>query len=395
MRKLLRTALLGLTAALLTALPAHANWPTTCVELNDLVEYRLGNHHNVGIYERVFGDQAEQACRNDHRNDVRRVSTWARPGVPAPADATPIVFSDLGWDSAQLQNRIAQYIVEKGYGYATDVLAGGTEVAIPALRRGESDVMMELWLPNASEAWEAATIAGEVVSLGESLSKLSQSAFMIPAYVQQAHPDLDSVDDLKEERFQRLFATAESGGKARLVSCPQGWACNTVNAVQVASHGLVDHVQLVTPESEAALHRDLFDRYEKKEPWLGYLDSSMAPSLKLDMVQLQEPPYSHQCWATTKACAYDDTTLLIAAPPQLLLRASDVAVMLRKWDLSADQYRSLSVWRIDNQAGYGDTAIWWLTNNEDIWGQWVIAEARSAIRQALAAGERADGWPDD
>ena len=56
MRKLVRTAVLGLTAVLLTALPAHASWPTTCVELNDLVKYRLGNHGNIGIYERVFGD---------------------------------------------------------------------------------------------------------------------------------------------------------------------------------------------------------------------------------------------------------------------------------------------------------------------------------------------------
>ena len=32
-----------------------------------------------------------------------------------------IVFSDLNWSSAQIQNRIAQYIVEKGYDYTTSV----------------------------------------------------------------------------------------------------------------------------------------------------------------------------------------------------------------------------------------------------------------------------------
>ena len=175
------------------------------------------------------------------------------------------------------QNRIAQYIVEKGYGYPTGVIEGGTTEAVPALRRGDSDVMMELWLPNASEAWEEATVAGEAVSLGESLSRLSQSAFMVPAYVQEAHPGLDSVEDLKEEQYRQLFATPESGGKARLVSCPDGWACNVVNAVQVDGYGLSEHVEVVVPESEAALHGGLFARYEQREPWLGYLDSSMAP----------------------------------------------------------------------------------------------------------------------
>ena len=61
---------------------AAAQWPTTCVELNDIVEAHLGNHHNVGIYQQVFGDQAEQACRNDHRDDVRSVFAWATGGAP-------------------------------------------------------------------------------------------------------------------------------------------------------------------------------------------------------------------------------------------------------------------------------------------------------------------------
>ena len=306
----------------------------------------------------------------------------------------PIVFNDLGWDSALSQNRIAQFIVEKGYGYPTDVIEGGTAEAIPALRRGDSDVMMELWLPNASEAWEEATVAGELVSLGESLSRLSQSAFMIPGYVQEAYPELDSVEDLKQEQYQKLFATSESGGKARLISCPDGWACNAVNEIQVDGHGLSGHVQIVVPESEAALHSGLFDLYEQKDPWLGYLDSSMAPSLKLDMVQLKEPPYSDQCWATTKACAYDETILLIAVRPELLMRAPEVAGMLRKWDLSADHYASMSIWRIDNDASHADAAIWWLNNYPDVWRQWVTDEAGSSIQEALDGDEWAEGWPD-
>ena len=61
-----------------------AQWPTTCVELNDIVEAHLGNDNNVGIYQRVFGDQAEQACQNDHRDDVRSVFAWAIGGDSSP-----------------------------------------------------------------------------------------------------------------------------------------------------------------------------------------------------------------------------------------------------------------------------------------------------------------------
>ena len=80
-------------------------WPTTCVELNDIVENHLGNDHNVGIYQRVFDDQAEPACRNDHREDVRGVFAWAF-GDSAPTDApaatpVPVALSRIAFASVR------------------------------------------------------------------------------------------------------------------------------------------------------------------------------------------------------------------------------------------------------------------------------------------------------
>ena len=73
----IRALLLALAMTLALATPALAQWPTTCLELNDIVEAHLGNDGNVGIYQRVFGDQAEQGCQSDHREDVRGVFAWA------------------------------------------------------------------------------------------------------------------------------------------------------------------------------------------------------------------------------------------------------------------------------------------------------------------------------
>ena len=76
----LAAGLLSIMAvSIVTAHEDHSTdeWPMTCVDLNDIVEEHLGNPHNVGIYQRTFGDQAEAACRNDHRNDVTAVFGWA------------------------------------------------------------------------------------------------------------------------------------------------------------------------------------------------------------------------------------------------------------------------------------------------------------------------------
>ncbi len=93
LRKLLVAVTLATALALaLLATSAHAQWPTSCVELNDIVEARLGNTGNVGIYQRVFGERAEQACQNDHRADVQAVFAWAIGGTGATPPAAPTAW---------------------------------------------------------------------------------------------------------------------------------------------------------------------------------------------------------------------------------------------------------------------------------------------------------------
>ncbi len=308
-------------------------------------------------------------------------------------DKPTLVFNDLTWTSSQVQNRIAQYIVEHGYGYPTELVFGHTLPLLQGLRRGDSHITMEIWLPNQIEAWDEAQALGEVVSVGESLSRNWQSAFVIPRYLQEQHPDLDSVEDLKEERFRALFATTETGGKARLVTCVIGWACEEVNAAQIAGYGLSGHIAIVAPGDAAALNADLYGSYEKGEPWLGYQDGTADPALVLDLVRLDEPPYSDECWFSTKACGYELTTILIAVHPSLLTEAPDVVAMLRAWDFNVDVYRALAVWSFERDASPEDAARWWLSSNERIWTAWVTPEAAEAIREALAEGKPAAGWP--
>ncbi len=309
-------------------------------------------------------------------------------------DRETIIFSDLNWTSAQVQNRIAQYIVEKGYGYPTDVVFGATLPLFNGLRAGDTHVTMEIWLPNQDEAWMEAQAEGQVVSVGESLGKDWQSAFVIPAYLQEQYPELDSVDDLKSDEYKMLFATAETGGKARLVSCVIGWACEAVNAAQIDGYGLGDHVHVVNPGDGAAANADLYGAYDKQEPWLGYQWGTNDPPLLLDLVRLEEPAYSDECWFTTKACAYEDATILIAVQPEILTRAPDVVGMLRNWGFNIDRYKAVAAWSSDNmEATANDAALWWLNGNADVWSEWVTPEAAAAIDAALMAGEIPDGWP--
>ncbi len=307
-----------------------------------------------------------------------------------------IVFGDLSWDSALIQNRIAQYITEFGYGYPTGVIPGETLPLFESLRRQETHVAMEVWIPNQNTAWDEARAAGEILSVGASLGKDWQSAFVIPAYLQEQYPELDHVEDLKVQEYKDLFRSSDTGDRARLVSCVVGWSCEPVNDRQIEGYGLSDHVEIEHPVDGDQLNADLLKAYDSRAPWLGYQWGTNDTALLLDLVRLEEPAYSDECWYTTRACAYEDATILIAIDPDLLTRAPEVVAMLRKWDFNLDIYGSVVGWRAENpDAGVNETALWWLDNNVDTWGPWVTQVAGAKVQVALESDAIPEGWPDD
>ena len=113
-------------------------------------------------------------------------------------------------------------------------------------------------------------------------------------------------------------------------------------------------------------------------------------------MRLEEPAYSDECWFTTKACAYEDATILIAVNPDLPGEAPDVVQMLRNWDFNIDIYKAVVQWQDANpDVDNNTTALWWLNENRDIWSGWVTDEAEANIATALSNGDEAAGWPDE
>ena len=307
-----------------------------------------------------------------------------------------IVFSDLNWTSAQVQNRIAQYIVEHGYGYPTDVIPGGTLPLFQGLKQADTHVTMEIWLPNQSIGWEEAVQLGEVVSVGKSLVGDWQSTFVIPKYVADANPGLKTPQDLMKEEYKDLFSTPDSRGNARLVACVPGWSCELVNDEQIESYGLTDHLYVIKPGSQDAMFAEIFGAYERQEPWLGYMWGTGDPALKLDLVRLEEAPYTRECWDSGKACGFDNSLVLVAVHKSLLPRAPGVIGFLQEWEFTIDIYKGIFQWMDANEGSLPkEAATEWLNTQSNIWTEWVTEEAAASIQAALDAGEEAEGWPSE
>ncbi len=317
--------------------------------------------------------------------------TSAPPVASAPGDV--IAFSDLDWTSARIQTRIAQYIVEHGYGYTTSAVPGGTDHLFQSLRDGNSQISMEIWLPLQENGWNQARAEGKVEYIGASMDRDWQSTFVIPSYLQEEYPGLDHVDDLKDPRYRELFATASSDGKARLFSCAVGWACQEINDAQIDGYDLTGHLQVVRPDSEQALFDGLYRAYAKREPWVGYMWGTADPAILLDLVLLEEMPYSDECWFTNKACAFEDTTILIAVHSDLPSRTPEIYDFLTKWNFTTADYKGVLQWMEDNGATVEQAALNWLKEEGNSWMPWVTEKARTGVQAALTAGVDAKGWP--
>ena len=310
---------------------------------------------------------------------------------------TKLIFSDLNWSTALLQNAVARAILEKGYGYETESVAGTTISLMEALTAGETNVTMEVWLPTQQAIWYEAKEAGMVVPLGNSLASTAwQSAFLIPQHTADANPGLRSVENLKLEEYWNLFVRPDSDGKAGLVTCLDGWECKEVNEKQVYGYGLQEVIKLITPSSFEALNAEILSAFEKRENILFYYWGPEVIPAKLDaqyggFYRLEEPDYSDECWNqitvasvaqdVTQACAYPNHQVVISVRSELRETAPEAVAFFEKWTLSDEQINALLVRFDETGDAYSDVAAWWLRNSDE-WKSW----AASGVADKVLAG---------
>jgi glycine betaine/proline transport system substrate-binding protein len=322
--------------------------------------------------------------------------------VPAPeGPKREIVFGGLNWDSALVQNGIARYIVEHGYGHETSQIEGATVPLFQGLRKGDIDITMEIWLPNQNVVWNEAVKAGEVIPVGKSLEDNWQSTFLIPAYIQEANPDLDSVEDLKDDKYKALFAEADSGGKAVLYGCIAGWACRGVQEGtddgpgQMVAYGLTDHVELRDPGTSGALAAAVEGAFKKEEAILFYYWGPTKLMLDLGypekVIDLAQPdPSTCANNDPVNGCAFPPAEVMIAMNTELVKDAPYLIEFFNNWDWSAGNQLAADGWYGENSGNYGSseeafeaTAVWYLSNN-DAWQSWVPGDVLENVLAALA-----------
>ena len=314
------------------------------------------------------------------------------PLVPTPSfigskKTREIVFAGLDWTSVAVQNGVASYIVEHGYGYPVSFMHGSTVPLFQGLIKGDVDINMEVWLPNQNEAWDKGTKNGQVIGVGKSLADNWQSTFVVHKHTIDMYPGLRRATDLLD--YYSLFQQPDSGGKGVLVGCIAGWACRGVNEAQIEVLGLSDVIELRDPGSQAGLFASISAAGDKGTHWLGYMWGPTEPDAKYDLVQLEQDP-AEDCGGEPKlGCAFGLAEILIGVNKSMIAEAPEVVEFLTKYNWPAEYQLPAEAWYHENKdkTEYKDdpgvaVAEWWLCNESE-WYNWVTYEAAMNIQSSL------------
>ncbi|MBV6657845.1 MAG: ABC transporter substrate-binding protein [Devosiaceae bacterium] len=330
--------------------------------------------------------------------------------APATAQACDIdrdiVFGDYDWASAQFHNRVAQFILEEGYGCSTDVIPGSTIPLNEGLARGDIDISMEIWRPNVIDRFEEESANGTIVKVGQSYPDAIQGWF-VPRYVVEGDDapaaGLTSVAQLGD--FASVFEDPEDPEMGRFYNCIAGWSCEEVNSRKLYAYGLDETFTNFRPGTGGALAAAIESAVLRERPIVFYYwgPTWVLGKVGNDVIMLDEPDFDQATWdafvntdtpedaAGMAATAYPTIEVEIMANAEFAAQAPGVLEFLGEYSTTGQMVSEALLYMQENDVEADEAAEEFLRTREeeflrtreDVWTAWVSEDVANAVRSAL------------
>jgi glycine betaine/proline transport system substrate-binding protein len=319
--------------------------------------------------------------------------TLALPIAGCGAGKPVIKLHDSEFKSIQLNNAIAQFIIEKGYGYPVETVVMTAPLIQKTLETGEVDLLLEGWQQNYLDWYDEQIQKGNIVNLGM-IYEGGPQFFTIPRWVAEQY-NIRTVFDMAEH--WELFKDPEDPSKGVFYSCVISWNCAEINRVKMEAYGLTKYYNIVSPGTADAMEAAMARPQQRQQPVFGYYWAPTALMGAHDWYILEEPPYNEETWAKIaaaqedeslrpidEACAYETLPIDILAASGLLEKAPDVVEMLKGMNVGLEPINKVLAWADENKVESGEqVAIHYLLEYEDRWQNWVTPEARDKVMRAI------------
>jgi glycine betaine/proline transport system substrate-binding protein len=297
---------------------------------------------------------------------ARRVGRWPRSG-----DLQGIVLVQNPWTASALNAEVAKILIEENLGNAVEITAIDENTMFAGLAAGDLDSCLELWPSGITADLQAYFDEGTVVEIGK-LGAVGRIGWYVPRYVQEQFPETATWEGFLDPEIARQFASAETGDLGRFLGTDPSYS--QYDEAIIANLGL--HLQVVYSGSEAATVAALDSAVAAEEPILMYWWVPTAAAAKYDLVEVELPEYTDECYADPAeiACAYPEDVLVKIAGAHLPEKDPVVSNFLAWFTMTNDdQLSMLPAVEIDGEPA-AEVAAQWVADNEDSWTPWLSGD---------------------
>jgi len=305
------------------------------------------------------------------------------PGL-AQAECGEVSITEMGWASNTVVTNVANFIMEQGYGCDVTIVPSDTVPAVTSVaENGEPDIITELWLNSAGEAYLRLEEQGKVERVSRVLDPGGVEGWWIPTYLAEEHPELTTIEG--------VMANPELVG-GTFNNCPDGWGCRVVSDNLIRALDLEESgIEVFNHGSGETLASSMASAVQNKEPWFGYYWGPTVPLGKYDMTRVELGEYKpevHQKNQTPDAdnpgvSEFPAATVLTSITTDFKEREPEVAEMLSNMTFKTSTMSSILAWMDENNATGEEAAVYFLSNNKDEWSNWLNDSARKRLANIL------------
>jgi glycine betaine/proline transport system substrate-binding protein len=290
---------------------------------------------------------------------------------PQSGDLPGIVLVQNPWTASALNAEVAKILIEENLGNSVEITAIDENTMFAGLAAGDLDSCLEVWPSGATADEQAYLDDATVVQLGP-LGAVGQIGWYVPRYVQEQFPETVTWEGFLDPEVASQFASAETGDLGRFLGTDPSYS--QYDEAIIENLGLP--LQVVFSGSEAATVAALDSAVAAEEPILMYWWVPTAAAAKYDLVPVELPEYTDECYADPAAiaCAYPEDVLVKIAGAHLVDKDPAVNNFLAWFTLTnEDQSSMLPAVEIDGEPA-AEIAAQWVADHEDTWTAWLSGD---------------------
>jgi glycine betaine/proline transport system substrate-binding protein len=313
------------------------------------------------------------------------IATLAAPtAVMAQDQCGEVTITQMNWDSAAIVTAVSKFLMEQGYNCDVTVVPSGTTPAITSLaENNEPNIVTELWVNSAGDAYKKLIDEGKIEELTSVLEPGGVEGWWLPTYLVEAHPELATIEG--------VMANPELVG-GMFNNCPDGWGCRIVNDNLIRAFDLEDKgIKVFNHGSGETLATSMSAAYQSKKPWFGYYWGPTTPLGKFEMTSVDLGKYDEAIHTANqnantpapKASSFPAASVVTSVTKDFMKSHPAITDLMSNVTFKTDTMSQLLAWKEDNNASNEEAAVYFLKNNQDEWRDWINDAAKVKLAALL------------